>query len=306
MMWRINVKRVAIVFFLTMVVSICIAVKSQAAPFVNFADAMQAAIDDFSAQNYADAHADLKEALILAKSDEDKARVATLSGLTYALEKKFMEARQQFAQVLQMKNLDLSLKVEAQLNIGDTYISEKNFEKAREELIKVLGHKEDGSPLENKPIFGEADRLSKYRAELTIGQSYLTEGKYSDARRSMSNLVKYKDIIPYAELMSQFNIAQGYFYEKQFEMARVEFNKVVEVDSQKFLNENKAVALSLISAAQIGVARCYLEQKNYDRAKEEFNKALTLNKNPPVRVEIEKQLKLIEELAGQEKNPEKK
>lgn len=249
---------------------------------VSYEEALQSGTDDLQALNFVEARSNLEAALALAKTDIQKAVPHELIGLSYLAEGKYSQSRVEFGKVLEFN--DLGLKFAAQLHIGDSYAGEKNFTQARVEYSKVLESK-------------EADYTNKFQAYFSIGQSYHEEKKYPQSRIEFSKLLQFKNEMPYAEAMAQMYVGQSYFFEENFAQARVELLKVLEIEDDKLAFEDKQVIRSSKASSQFIIGASYLKEQNLARAKDEFNKLLEMEKlNPILKVQAEKQLKLIDEL----------
>jgi tetratricopeptide (TPR) repeat protein len=79
---------------------------------------------------------------------DDKAKATFGVGDAFATEKKYAEARGEYAKVVKMTDAKLDMRVEAQYNIGADYRAEGNFDMAKAEWAKIL--KMDGVSPEYK------------------------------------------------------------------------------------------------------------------------------------------------------------
>lgn len=254
-----------------------------------FEEAIRSGADNVSSQNYAAAKAVYSEALNLAKTDEEKALAQLGLGASYLGDRKFSQARMEFAKVLELKRLSPFTQAMAQLSIGQSYMSETNFVQARAEFAKVLTMQNASSQL-------------KFTTQLHIGQSYLHEKNFAQARMEFAKLLDYKNAVPVAESSAPLFIGKSYLAEGNFEQARAAFAKALGAGEegaslggveQLRAMIRKAVLLNKQSA-QLGIAESYRLEGNQARAKAEYEKLLRMDKlDPAVKVEAQKQLKLM-------------
>lgn len=213
------------------------------------------ALDNYIAGNYIQAREAFTNALELAATADEKAKSRLGVGSSYAGEKQFESARKEFIEVIQMKPKAF-IRDSARLEIAQSYAAEKKFDRARQELSALI--KEEGVDSNIKATarfdmaqtyldekkFDEARTLYAQMIEgakpndpmtlvvrISIANSYLAERKMEQARKAYQELLQTGGIL---KPRAQFNIGQTFVVEKNYAQAKIEFEKLLQIQEAPF------------------------------------------------------------------------
>jgi len=223
--------------------------------------------------------AELKKAISLATTNEQKAEALFQIGNMYLMQKKFSEARTDYDKVLAMDQINPSLKASAWMSYAESYSQEGKYHEAR------AAYNKKDVPL-SFHFYAQRKKI----------ETYLSAKQYVQARKESEKLNSYNKIFAVTSVITAYYIGESYLDEGNFETARKQFAKAIGVKENDLQVEDSFLFEIYQQQAHLGIALSYFNQKQYGKAKEEYVKIVKMNHWGKFKSEAANEIRVIDNM----------
>ncbi len=214
-------------------------------------EAIDAARPLYQKGDYVGAQKLSEEALKLAKTPSEKVAALIRIGATYNKRNLNVQARTQWARILELPGASGDDKIGAQSLIATSYGEEKNWPQARIESQKIID-----SP--------DATAQNKYLFRFVIATAYVAENNAVEARKALASIADDTTLDSNLRAPAYDQLGQGFFNAREFERGRTTLRTALGLPG---LSTELAIPL------QAKIALSYNSEGNVSKAQEAFGQA---------------------------------